>query len=122
MPQRNVVIVDDDQAIRDGLSALLEAHGWDVAAFGDGGAALAHLRRVPAPTVILLDLVMPRLDGALFRKRQLADPVLAHIPVVLITASAADLASMSESVGLPILGKPVDPRALLLALDRYVAR
>lgn len=117
-PARSAVIIDDDPAVREGLRALLELHGWAVESFDDGGVALAHLRRAPAPAVILLDLVMPRLDGALFRKRQLADPTLARIPVVVITA-APGIEGMAEAVGLPILAKPLEPRRLLELLAGY---
>jgi CheY-like chemotaxis protein len=68
--------------------------------------------------VILLDLVMPRLDGALFRKRQLADPTLSRIPVVVITA-APQLEGTTEAVGLPVLSKPLEPRRLLDLLDGF---
>jgi CheY-like chemotaxis protein len=115
---RRVVVIDDDPAVREGLGALLELHGWQVESFDDGGAALAHLRRSEPPAVILLDLVMPRLDGALFRKRQLADPTLSRIPVVVITA-APQLEGTTEAVGLPVLSKPLEPRRLLDLLDGF---
>jgi CheY-like chemotaxis protein len=85
-----VMVVDDDDDIRETLAGLLEDEGYGVAAFPTGLDALEALQRGLGPRVILLDLMMPVMDGAEFRREQLADPKLAGIPVVLITAAGLE--------------------------------
>jgi CheY-like chemotaxis protein len=82
----DVLVVDDDDEIRESLVELLEERGFRAAAAADGAQALAALRAGLRPSLILLDLMMPVMDGVTFRQRQLADPDLAAIPVVLVSA------------------------------------
>jgi CheY-like chemotaxis protein len=89
IPKR-VLVVDDDLDIRDVLVELLEGEGYRVSAAGDGQQALREASRNP-PDVILLDLMMPVMSGWQFRAAQLRDPVLARIPVVVLSAFANDL-------------------------------
>jgi CheY-like chemotaxis protein len=91
-----VMVVDDDDDIRETLAGLLEDEGYSVVAYPSGQDALDALRRGIGPRVILLDLMMPVMDGAEFRREQLADPTLADIPVVLITAAGLERVSRSE--------------------------
>jgi CheY-like chemotaxis protein len=84
----SVLIVEDDEDIRESLGDALELDGYDVAAAENGWEALRLLRSGLAPDVILLDLVMPVMNGWQFRKAQLADPEIMHIPVVVVSASA----------------------------------
>ena len=85
-----VMVVDDDDDIRETLAGLLEDEGYGVAAFPTGLEALHALKGGLGPRVILLDLMMPVMDGAEFRREQLADPALASIPVILITAAGLE--------------------------------
>jgi CheY-like chemotaxis protein len=87
---KRVLVVDDDLDIRDVLVELLEGEGYRVSAAGDGQQALREASRNP-PDVILLDLMMPVMSGWQFRAAQLRDPVLARIPVVVLSAFANDL-------------------------------
>ena len=82
-----VLIVDDDRGIVDGISEFLREEGFRVVATANGAEALAHLRLGLRANVILLDVLMPIMDGWDFRAAQLADPVLRGIPVVVISAS-----------------------------------
>jgi CheY-like chemotaxis protein len=82
-----VLIVDDDQAILDGVGELLREEGFRVVATANGAEALARLRAGLRANVILLDVLMPVMDGWDFRAAQLADPVLRDMPVVVISAS-----------------------------------
>jgi CheY-like chemotaxis protein len=85
---RRVLIVDDDEDLRGTLAGILEEEGHDVEEASDGAEALAYLRRTRAlPDVILLDLMMPGMNGWQFREAQRRDPRLAPIPVVVLTAS-----------------------------------
>jgi CheY-like chemotaxis protein len=83
-----VLVVEDDAPIREALCAVLRDDGYAVAEAGDGQEALEFLRTHPTPRVILLDLMMPVMDGWTFLREQAADPALAGIPVVVITAGA----------------------------------
>lgn len=85
--KRTVLVVDDDQELRDILGVLLSAEGYDTVGCIDGVDALQKLHGGANPGLILLDLMMPRMDGRQFRERQSREPALAGIPTVLMTAS-----------------------------------
>ena len=111
---RSVLVVDDDQSFREALAAALHAQGFGVIEAADGSAALACLRRPSRPAVVVLDVVMPGVDGAAFRRAQLSDPQLAHVPVILCSGEK-DLGRRAERLGIrDYVMKPVD-------LDRMVA-
>jgi CheY-like chemotaxis protein len=111
-----VMVVDDDDDIRETLAGLLEDEGYAVAAFPSGHEALNALRRGVAPQVILLDLMMPVMDGTEFRRAQLADPALAAIPVILITAAGLERVSREDFS--EVLRKPLKiDRVLELVAD-----
>ena len=81
------LVVDDDREHRDIVAqAVLEA-GWEVRTATDGEAALASLESAPRPTLVLLDMLMPRMDGAevLARLRDHPDREIARVPVVIMT-------------------------------------
>lgn len=85
---RRIVIVEDDDLIRDSLLEVLDDHGYESIGARDGREALDKLSamRDDKPCLIVLDLMMPRMDGREFRKIQLADPDLSTIPVIVISA------------------------------------
>jgi CheY-like chemotaxis protein len=87
-PERTVLVVDDDDDLRLSLCEALEAEGYQTASAADGAQALAYLRAFPRPCVILLDLMMPNMNGWQFRAEQLRDPQLAEICTVIMTANA----------------------------------
>jgi CheY-like chemotaxis protein len=82
----SILIVEDDDGVRDTLAAILRDEGYAVETASNGEAALQQVAARPLPTLILLDLMMPRMDGIHFRARQLADPELREVPVVVISA------------------------------------
>jgi len=81
-----ILIVDDDAEIRQALTEALEGAGHEVAAAKNGAQALEWLRSSPPPCLILLDLMMPVMDGYEFITQQKLDSKLAPVPVVVITA------------------------------------
>src|SRR4051812_28881250 len=83
-----IFIVEDDEGIRNNLQELLESEGYSVEAAGDGRQALDQLNASQRlPSLILLDLMLPVMDGYQFRKEQEMNPKLALIPVVIVTAA-----------------------------------
>jgi len=114
-----VMVVDDDDDIRETLAGLLEDEGYEVAGYPTGRDALDALQGGMAPRVILLDLMMPVMDGAEFRRAQLADPKLASIPVVLITA--AGLEPINRADYSEVLRKPLKIDRVLGVVASYCA-
>src|SRR3954470_23175677 len=86
-PDDTVLVVDDDQDIREALCDLLADAGYRAASVANGKEALIYLKSGELPCVILLDLMMPVMDGWEFRRQQQGDPRLSKIPVVVITAA-----------------------------------
>ena len=82
---RTVMIVEDDADIRSYLAEILEDEGYEVARAADGAEALDRLRANTPPSAILLDLMMPVMDGWQFRRELLKDPALAAIPVIVLS-------------------------------------
>ena len=81
------MIVEDDELIRESLLEVLTDHGYEAIGASDGREALDKLSALDAPPcLIVLDLMMPGMDGREFRKLQLEDPKLSRIPVVVISA------------------------------------
>lgn len=126
----HVLIVDDDAAIRDTVRFALEDSGYTVSEAGDGLAALKRLRSEPEPTVVLLDLMMPGLDGAGVLGAVAGDHRLAtRNAYILVTANTKTLtlafANLLQSLTVPILSKPFDVDVLLesvAAAARRLAR
>jgi CheY-like chemotaxis protein len=116
----SLLVVEDDPDIADTLAELLEDAGYRVATAGNGRIALDHLQLSPElPDLILLDLMMPVMDGWQFREAQQSDPRLAGVPVILLSASVkADQAAQELGVR-ALLRKPVDIEALLRAIAQH---
>ena len=116
---RRVLLVDDDTAICSALSEVLQEEGFEVVSATNGLAALDHLRAGPPPSAIVLDLMMPVMDGWDFRHFQLQDPGLRDIPVVVVTAAGFSVESVRAQFGdVALIPKPVPLDDLLTALGR----
>ena len=112
---RRVYVIEDDGDLRRTLGEALEAQGYDVVAAANGAEALAALRSdAVRPCLILLDLMMPVMNGYEFRKEQRADPALAEIPVVVISAHARGQVDADA-----FLPKPVALRRLLAVIESF---
>ena len=120
MPGGSLLIVDDDPDIREILVIILEMQGYRVVAATDGADALAKLRGAdcPCPCLILLDLMMPGMNGAQFRAEQVNDPALASIPVVVLSGDGRT-AEKADLMDLEWLKKPVEFDALLAMIRRF---
>src|SRR5262245_59771290 len=84
--RHTILVVDDDRGVREAMEALLLAEGLEAVGAEDGQDALDRLRAGLRPCIILLDLMMPKIDGFAFRHAQRADPALADIPVIAFSA------------------------------------
>jgi signal transduction histidine kinase/CheY-like chemotaxis protein len=116
---RGVLVVDDDADMRGAVADVLADAGFPVATASNGEEALAALRSGRRPGVILLDLLMPVMNGFEFRKAQRNDPAFAAIPTVVISASAELDARRGELEGTEVLRKPVDMEALVALASRW---
>lgn len=86
-----VLVVEDDRFIRESLLELLQSEGYTAVGSENGQEALDYLDATSElPSIILLDLMMPIMDGWQFRKLQLQNSRIAHLPVVVLTADAKD--------------------------------
>jgi len=115
MANQVVMIVDDDDDIRESLIGCLESEGYLPISASDGKQALKLLASLDSPPcLIVLDLMMPVMDGRGFREEQLRHPALARIPVVLISAYAPDPAEVARQMKIDdYMSKPVDPATFL---------
>jgi CheY-like chemotaxis protein len=115
-----ILVVDDDDHIRSMVVELLEDEGYAVQSVVDGLEALDWLRAQPQrPCVILLDLMMPRMDGWAFRRAQREDPALAPIPVVTMSAHANLAATAAPLEPAGIVAKPIDIPHLLAMIAAF---
>jgi CheY-like chemotaxis protein len=114
-----VLIVEDDEDIRDSLADFLVDHGYRTAGAVNGRDALDRLGAAAAlPCAIILDLMMPIMDGRTFREMQLQTPALAKIPVILVTAHHETSQSWIDPTLADRLPKPLNLMALLETLQR----
>jgi CheY-like chemotaxis protein len=114
MIARHILVIDDEDDIREVAALSLQAiGGWRVSSAGDGASGIA-LARAEQPDAILLDVMMPRVDGPTTVGRLRADPRTRDIPVILLTAKVQD-ADRRRFAALGVAGtltKPFDPMTL----------
>src|SRR5688572_25572172 len=114
-----VLIVDDDQDLRESLQVLLERRGYATDTAEHGAEALEKIDPDAPPGLIVLDLMMPVMDGWQFRMKLLEDPRTADIPIVLLSG-VGDLAGASVSLrAIDAMVKPVDLQRLYAILGTY---
>ena len=117
---RLVFVVEDDADIRDMIRQILELEGYRVLTASDGSEALDHIRHAgERPSVILLDLMMPGMNGWEFRAAQLKDPTLADIPVVVLSGDGTVAAKAGTMNAAGFLRKPVELATLLETVSRF---
>lgn len=110
MAEKRILVIEDDAAVREGLAMGLELAGLEVDVAVDGVDGLAKLHRGVAPSVIVLDLRMPRLGGEEFLRALRASPRFEHIPVITMTAGSQPPSDREVAAH---LHKPFDLRDLL---------
>lgn len=112
-----ILIVEDDEDLREMMAQLLTLEGFNASTVANGREALEYLRQGDKPDVILLDLMMPVMDGWEFRRTQQADPSLAGVPVIVL--SALDQTRAGNVDAEAFLKKPLDFDRLLQLVRHY---
>ena len=119
MEARAILVVEDDENLSEALAHTLRLEGYEPIVRPNGEAALDYLRgNLPPPDLILLDLMMPMMDGVRFRSEQVKDVRLRGVPVVIVSARL-DTPRMATRLELPYLTKPFDAGVLLDTVRRY---
>ena len=114
---RSILLVEDDELIRRAMQMVLEWEGYRVDCAGNGQEALDYLRAGNRPSLIVLDVMMPVLDGEQFRQEQSRDVNLASIPVIVVSAAV-----FAESVDAARhIRKPFEVQELLEAIHEQIA-
>ena len=118
-----ILIVDDDAGIRQLLLLFLEHKGYTAKSVTNGREALDLLQPdQPLPQLILLDLMMPIMDGASFRQAQLSDPRMAAIPVVVLSAAENIEAQAPLLTADAYVPKPIEFDSLLQIVEQHCQR
>jgi CheY-like chemotaxis protein len=116
-----ILLVEDDHALRETLADVLSDQGYDVDCACNGQEALERLGHELRPDLILLDLIMPVMDGWAFRDAQRRSPELAGIPMVILSASfPPDSPRVREMGAQVVLAKPIGLDRLIGALARLL--
>ena len=118
-PAHRVLVVEDDDTIRDTMVEFLQDNGYQAMGAVHGQDALDKLTVAPTPCLIVLDLMMPVMDGITFREQQLQNPVLSGIPVVIISAYQYVEARAQALDITAHLKKPLKLDDLLRTVRRY---
>jgi CheY-like chemotaxis protein len=114
-----ILVVDDDADCRESLQQVLEDAGYAVAIAGDGREALQALESGTRPAAILLDLMMPVMDGREFLAEIKRRPAFAAIPVIVVSAWGRQVQGVEAAQD--FLEKPVDLEPLLGLIQRHTA-
>ena len=120
---RNVLVVEDDPEINELVGAYAQLAGFEYRRALNGSAALDEARRRP-PAVIVLDLMLPDVDGFEVLRRVKADPRTAGVPVIILTALDSERSRQEGRRGgaADYLTKPFDPDRLIETISRHAAR
>ncbi len=118
-----ILLVDDDYDIRSVLCEVLEQEGFTVGVAVNGREALTYLEGNPSPSLILLDLMMPVMNGFEFREHQVANPKWANIPVIVMSADGGQQSKEKQErlKGAVFVKKPPDLHAFLETVHAQVS-
>lgn len=117
----HILIVDDEADIREVLALVLRSEGHQVEEAVDGLDALGRLQRGSAPSLILMDLMMPRLDGEGLTNKMRRDPRIAHVPICIISGHPAAREKASQLGAVGYLVKPIELQELSALIQRLAA-
>ena len=115
---RSALLVDDDDDLRETLTAFLTAEGYGVHSARNGQEALDLLYTIDPPALILLDFMMPVMNGSQFLAAKRSDPRLRAIPVAILSALTREWSG--DAIGVNhVLAKPIDPDRILTLVAQY---
>ncbi len=116
---KRILVVEDDTSIRELLVELLESEGYEVSSAVNGLEGIRHLQNNPKPDLILVDLMMPVMDGYTFRTEQLKNDLWSTIPTVVMSAEANAKEKMKSFNITAFLSKPVDLDTILKTVASF---
>ena len=116
-PRGPVLLVDDDQDIREIGEIALSSHGYRVVTARDGRECLRRARGDARPSIILLDMMMPDMNGWMVCEELMKDAALVEIPVVILTGNAE--IRDDRLGGFPIVKKPIELASLIDLIERH---
>jgi CheY-like chemotaxis protein len=116
---RTLLLVEDDDDVRDAMAGSLRDEGYVVAEAGNGRLALDWLQNNDDPCLILLDLWMPGMSGIELHGQMVLDPRLKALPLVVVSAAGDAQERATEMGALGFLRKPLDLKDLLATVERY---
>ena len=126
MSKKKIFLVDDDPDFVDAVKAVVESGGYDVEVAYDGKECLEKIEKVK-PDLIILDVMMPEMNGHEACKELKQDPKYSEIPIILLTAVASRVTSstythrdMLESNAEDYIPKPVEPEVLLARIKDWI--
>ena len=120
-PRAHILVVEDDPAIRQMLADLLAERGYSVAEASNGRAALEQMRE-RQPDLVLLDLMLPDMNGWTFLRARERERELARVPVLVLSAAGPDAIGEAQELGAPVfLSKPFDLDKLVAEIERLCA-
>ena len=123
-----LLIVEDDADIREALQGYLELQGYEVRAAANGKEALEHLETPPRPSLIILDMALPVMDGHRVLTSRKGSEALAEVPVIILSAGMAAMNPRDRAVYASnydvaaFLKKPVEPRQLVELIERHALK
>lgn len=119
MQRRLILVVDDDDDVRNMLCAVLSAEGYPTVGAADGVEALSHMRRDP-PSLLVVDMMMPRMDGEELIRAMAKDKVLVRIPIAIMSGQTpGSTCGPIEGVSARLI-KPFELDELLTVVHQFV--
>lgn len=118
MPKK-ILVVEDDHSIRELLVELLQSEGHEVDSATNGLEGIRYLEVETRPDLILIDLMMPVMDGYTFRLEQMKHPAWSKIPVIVMSAEANAKDKMKQFGITTFLSKPVELEGILKAVEKF---
>jgi CheY-like chemotaxis protein len=115
---KNILIIEDDESIRTMIASVLEIEGYSISAASNGKHAIDIISKGPTPDIILLDMMMPVMNGWDFLDFIRSNAATAKIPIVVVSAYSEIAKSVKPQAVVP---KPVQLKSLLSAIEKLVA-
>ncbi|MFL5814731.1 MAG: response regulator [Bdellovibrionia bacterium] len=115
---KNILIIEDDESIRKMIASVLEIEGYSISAAANGKQALETIQNGALPDIILLDMMMPVMNGWDFLDFVRANATTSKIPIIVVSAYAEIAKSVKPNAVVP---KPVQLKSLLKAIEGLAA-